>query len=692
MTGGFATGELLAGGALQEHESEFLLRLPEINPGEERRALNSYFLSESGLSDCLEMLRTGRYEISVPEEGALLVIAWLAQSGNSEEARGILEQISPYFNLLRFYPRPRPSAHSSSSKVHVQTVGAAINSLEHIKRNLQVLSQRESVSIWGPFYDRIVALFLETIQDGWPCRKYPDDWSDRAFALLAEYATLREKHTLCRKLERPNQHYAQLRIFLKKCAEAPQELTGLEVGRIKLIVRSYVDKHGGPQSEVNQERRRQQLEHVKAPDHYEIAKALVVGLEKYPSDEGLDDLEQMFLSISDTERSTTTIDARVQMPVSIQRKVARCLDAEIDILVERGIISSSETLAQVLPQVTSGIRAAGFADSALRQLYSSIYRAFRRRRSLLLLDLEKQVQVEELPWVAVIDKLRTESLSAAELAKQTLDEVAILALTSFPQAIIPNKLLQELRALCDGAGLNLPLVDELAADIFMGRLSAKFVRSARIAADLLKDSLYCVYYEIDFSRLPQMSVAVRGADEELHPAAQALADKFVQLCASRAGVELGGWDPAKNGMIIEQQQILTTQNLAVLYSRLGLQETLDMHFAAMAKHCFTWICRRLQQKPHGWHDELIAIKNAAYAWRQMIFYLTFCSKEDLANFLDCAERHFEQQNSEFKVRFQPALSGLSQAAKGTSPETSKSRRFLGWSKEKHWLSSFSRIH
>ena len=122
----------------------------------------------------------------------------------------------------------------------------------------------------------------------------------------------------------------------------------------------------------------------------------------------------------------------------------------------------------MLPQVTSGIRAAGFTDSRLRQLYSSIYRAFRRRRSLLLLDLEKQVQIEELPWIRAIDRFRAEDLSSAELAKQTLEEVVILALSSFPQAIIPNKLLQELNALSKGAGLDLSLVDELAADIFMG--------------------------------------------------------------------------------------------------------------------------------------------------------------------------------------------------------------------------------
>src|SRR5215510_14104639 len=109
----------------------------------------------------------------------------------------------------------------------------------------------------------------------------------------------------------------------------------------------------------------------------------------------------------------------------------------------------------------SGLRAAAISDSALRQLYGAIYRAFRRRRSLLLLNLEKQVQLEELPWIAAIDRFRTDDPSNRELSKQALEEVSLLTLTSFPHAIFPNKLLQELRALVKTAELNLPLVEEM---------------------------------------------------------------------------------------------------------------------------------------------------------------------------------------------------------------------------------------
>src|SRR5262249_59307089 len=110
---------------------------------------------------------------------------------------------------------------------------------------------------------------------------------------------------------------------------------------------------------------------------------------------------------------------------------------------------------------------------------------FGRRGSILLLNLESQVRLDELPWVAAIDRFRTGSISERALARQALQEMSALAIAAFPFAILPNKLCQEFRALATGAELDIALVDELAADIFVGRFSEKFVASARLAADFL---------------------------------------------------------------------------------------------------------------------------------------------------------------------------------------------------------------
>jgi hypothetical protein len=165
---------------------------------------------------------------------------------------------------------------------------------------------------------------------------------------------------------------------------------------------------------------------------------------------------------------------------------------------------------------------------------------------------------------------------------------------------------------------------------------------------------------------------------------------FAQLCAERAGVKLGGWDPATNGMIIEQQQILTSQNLAVLFAELHLADALRERLAEMARHCFEWVCQRQQVKVNHWHGRLIQVKNTAYAWRQMIFYLALLPHPAVAEFVRWAEEHLNQQPEAFRNRFRPALTGLALASEncGIDSDSAKqagAKRFLGWSKARHWL-------
>jgi len=91
-----------------------------------------------------------------------------------------------------------------------------------------------------------------------------------------------------------------------------------------------------------------------------------------------------------------------------------------------------------------------------------------------------------------------------------------------------------------------------------------------------------------------------------------------------------------------------------------------------------------------WHARLIILKNTAYAWRQMVFFLALLPKSNVADFLRWAERHFDVQEEEFRNRFRPALQGLVFAAEGSSIDSGSARhpdarQFLGWSKTKHWL-------
>ena len=140
-------------------------------------------------------------------------------------------------------------------------------------------------------------------------------------------------------------------------------------------------------------------------------------------------------------------------------------------------------------------------------------------------------------------------------------------------------------------------------------------------------------------------------------------------------------------MIIEQQQIITTQNLAALFGGLGLANSLQDQLPEMARYCFAWICRRQQMKIAEHHARLVMVKNTAYAWRQMVFFLALLPNEEISDFLRWEQDHLDRQSEPFRTRFQPALKGLQSAAEGRSLDNShlNGRQFLGWSNSPHWL-------
>jgi hypothetical protein len=261
-----------------------------------------------------------------------------------------------------------------------------------------------------------------------------------------------------------------------------------------------------------------------------------------------------------------------------------------------------------------------------------------------------------------------------------------LALTAFPQQALPNKLLQEVRALADAAGLGLPITDELAADIFMGDFSEKFLRAARKAAELLAGTLYERYYGLPYARVRQI--------DDVRPSRYGTPTSpgFTALCFELAGEAgpAGRRSVARNGKVIEQAQVLTTHNLAVLFDALGLAGALRPRLEGLALRCFGWVCRRLRQKCPAWRPQLRAVKNAAYAWRQMVFFLAVAPAEAAGAFLGRAEALLREQPPELQGRLRPALVGLARAARGLpveapAPEEEEGRRFLGWATGRHWL-------
>jgi len=166
LTGGFATGAAVAGGPLTAAELEVVERVG-LPAG--RKALFEYCLSEPGLAELQGLLDSGCYRVDVPEEAALLVVAWLArqdQDAAGERIQELLAELAPFADRLRFTPTPAPEVADDPSVVQRETVGEVRAALARRVPNRQVAAMNEALAVWNPFGDELLALWLATCVDG----------------------------------------------------------------------------------------------------------------------------------------------------------------------------------------------------------------------------------------------------------------------------------------------------------------------------------------------------------------------------------------------------------------------------------------------------------------------------------------------------------------------------------------------
>lgn len=673
VTGGFVTGNLLAGGALKDYEKQLAKEL-DFTQDNQRAFLNAYHLSDEGISRLTTLLDTKQYRVDTPEEGALLVIAWLIRQGHQKESAHLIKEITPYFQTLRFFPTPSEKLEQAENKVYLQCAGQTIGNLENISPNKQVVQQKTTLNVWTPFYDKLASHLLALFSSQTPTEEHfslpESEWKNTGLELLKEFNSLRDTHGISNRFIKNGAQFAKLLDILGDLASGKKEPASLNY--LCQALDRYINKHGVPGTPTHKQLRQQQQQATSGSLHSDIARIVITRLKKLPQSEGITNIQPLCETITEQE-ANSAVSSGSPVPECLARKVGRGQVSTIDGLVKQRYITSGDGIALVLPQITSELKAAAFEDRDLRHLYSSIYQAFRKRRSLLLLNYQSQVKLKEIPWVSTIEQFRKEDSKSATASKQVLTDISCLAIKNFPYAIIPNKLLQELEALVNNANIECPLVNEVAADIFMGGFSPKFAHSAHLAGLLLKDSLYARYYGIDYELLSVNSSTSpqRGAQD------------FSSYCSLLAGDGSRGRSVASNGLIIEQQQIVTTQNLAALFYALDLNVFLDAELVEIAKTCFRWICHRQQIPLTDSHARLIMLKNTAYAWRQMIFFASQLNKDRQEHLLSWVNEYFYQQQDEFILRFQAVVKGFSDAVAGK--RITKEARFLGWTVGRHPL-------
>lgn len=676
VRGGFATGEPAAGGPLTAAETA---QAAEAGLPASREALFAWFLTEPGLRALSDALSTSNYRVGLPEEAALLVAAWLGRAGDEAAALALVSELAPFADRLRFMPTPSPDPLGDIALVSRETVGDVAEALRRRRENDRVETMREALEVWAPYADELLMLFLETVEDGRVSTHFNPEWLQRAKESLDRYRGLAVLHTRCSKHRRPKENLAILRTAAEALVEG-RDLTDRKRGLLQHAVDSMVARRGAPGSDRHAALRALQARDAAQPSHKRLADLTASRLSYLPQDRGTSEIDLLVREVTPKEAPARKLPEGTPIPSAIRRVVIRASEGTVESLIERGVVPSSEVLARLVPQIAAQAVADRFPDPELGRLMAAHYLAFRRRRSLLLLDLEHQVRVDELPWVRAVASYRRadESSREALLALQRLGELAV---DGFPATIFPNPLIRELDALARESRLKVPFVEELAADIFMGTFSAKFLAAAQLAGELLRGSLYERYYDIDYEQLRLM------APDRPDKGSSARTSAFAALCHSRSEAP-SGWSVAANGMVIEQAQILTTHNLAALAGPIGLRHHFERKSDTLAARSLDRVLE-LIAKTSGNPRPLGTVKDAAYAWRQMIFYLSFAAPSDYPRFLDQIASRLAAQPSHVSEKLASAVGGLDWVMRGGSLDDTSApgdaRRFLGWAAGGHWM-------
>ena len=296
VQGGFATGRYIAEGPLLEDEQRLLTQVAagqstSEQPASERMRLNAWYLSDPGLDQLAEALRSGRYEVEVPEHGALLVVAWMVEHGHDGLALDLVAELYPLLDRLRFYPTVNNRPPASGAMVRRETVGEVIAKLSTTRVPTQVAAMNETLTVWHPLYDRLVALWSETVADDWPCSTWPSDWAHQRRRWLDVYETAAASHTLSEEHVRPRSNFAILRTALERCESDSSALTGRDVGRIRAALKGSIARWGEPGSSRREQLREQQSEWASHPTRQQLARVLVSRLARLPPDGGIAHLE-----------------------------------------------------------------------------------------------------------------------------------------------------------------------------------------------------------------------------------------------------------------------------------------------------------------------------------------------------------------------------------------------------------------
>lgn len=679
-------------------------------------------------------------QIELPEEAAFPVIAWLLEQYDDAAAIKLLDTLTPHMATMRFAPAPAPPSEAPlatectpTSQCIIETMPLRRFTARHTSQTLKGLrvpvefcKHHEAVNVWAPFYDDVLSLWLEVITESGELadNPLPEEWCTRAVLLVAQYNVSEAQNRFCQKHRRHKDNRAVLRTALAQAFTLNGMLGAGTRRQVSCRVQCMLQKRGRPGGPRMRALRESQAACVRMPLHTHLAAILFNRIEslQLSEDRGIprEMLEGLLQPVTATEAAEAiaqnhwNVSEGAPIPKRLIFVLRRAMEAPLIDLIHCGVLPSSEVIAEVVPKLAAAGIAAQYADPVLARLMAGLDAAFSaNRRSVLLLKLQSQVRMSELPWHAAV-RQHAEHGRAAGATWDLMRRLAEAALHAFPEAILPNRLVQQLYSLAllsmprekaavigDAVGAHTQLqeisgggdvgsiassnfaegfvlLEELAVDVFECEFTAKYAIAARHAARMLQGTVYERYYGLDYSAVLK---------KVPYPTFKGPSVEFYDLCEELCGLKpetgrgrvLGGRGGRGRGrgrggmhmrrsvgqqqklMLIEQAQIVTTHNLAMLRCA-GVNGGVGGagSWGALAKCCakkvvtLTGVARRAKKR----QVRLRCAKQAVYAWRQMVFFLSLEQDKELQ--AEAVEQ-LKQGGAEVKWVLQPKLGRLEAA-------------------------------
>ena len=305
---------------------------------------------------------------------------------------------------------------------------------------------------------------------------------------------------------------------------------------------------------------------------------------------------------------------------------------KVKMILDRAILKSlgesasspailAELCTPMMTTVALGVPQDGEPDF-LRVILVRTMQAFMTRRSIMLLDVDGQVRASEVPWIGVLQRvLKIDEHSHASREKG-LAWLLGMSINTFPHCMVPNETLRLIRE-CKP---EIPVLEELAVDIFTGRLVPKFGRTCELAAKQLgTDSAYCRYYGGYLSQLWGRK-SISSAD-------------LVEWAGR--GLDAGMYT-VRNGMLLERVRVATCFNMLLPLS--VLSDDFDWRGAALKTWAFIIRLGITEREPCLLRSD---IRKLVQAWNLLLFYVSSSQKvhedprmlltrvvDDMMNYLD----------------------------------------------------------